>query len=539
MFFDDKKFQSEYYKHIGPLTATTTALIAFGLYIWTVAPGLTWAHHGVDGGDFLAAAVTNGIPHPSGYPLYILLLQGWLSLLGWLWPDSNVAWQGNLFSAFCAACSVGITVLVMGHLYSLNQKLSFQKNTQLLYSHWLWSGLISLLWAISPLLWEQAVITEVYALHALLITLLGWALFNKRGQAKYMIPIVALGLANHLTFVLLLPAALYYLWLYDPETDFSRKNSVSKNTKFIPALSILALGCLLSLLFYIRIPIAASGTPPISWGDADNWAGFWWLISGQAYQGYLFELPTTDLIGRLAAWVNILTEQYTLLGLGIALISLYHLDSHHPKLRNFGLLWLLPISLYAIGYYTSDSNIYLLSATWLLLIWLMLGLPIITQWASDYIGSQANALLMAVVALGIVAILFWRLPDITLQDDHEAEDFISAVLAVTKPGNIIITQADAQTFAVWYSAWASGDLLKKAPDSVLINYPLYENFAWYRQNLAETYAHVPAIGEPLPAFLEVNRAERAIFFGPILVEQGGLDGVQSDLEPAGQLWRYR
>ena len=51
-----------------------------------------------------------------------------------------------------------------------------------------------------------------------------------------------------------------------------------------------ALGCgvLLGALFYVRIPLAAAnGPPPINWGYADQWEGFWWLVSGAAYRGYL------------------------------------------------------------------------------------------------------------------------------------------------------------------------------------------------------------------------------------------------------------
>jgi len=73
---------------------------------------------------------------------------------------------------------------------------------------------------------------------------------------------------------------------------------------------------------------------------------------------------------------------------------------------------------------------------------------------------------------------------------------------------------------------------------VLINYPLYENFAWYRRSVAEQYAHVTGMGEPLLTLIEANRGERAIFFGPILVEQGRLSDLQYELEQVNQLWRY-
>ena len=54
--------------------------LALALYARTLAPGLTWAHHGADGGDLLAAALTHGVPHPSGYPAYQLLLVSGLKL---------------------------------------------------------------------------------------------------------------------------------------------------------------------------------------------------------------------------------------------------------------------------------------------------------------------------------------------------------------------------------------------------------------------------------------------------------------------------
>ena len=50
------------------------AIILFygALYALTMPPGLTWAYDSADGGDFLAAIATRGVPHPSGYPTYLL-----------------------------------------------------------------------------------------------------------------------------------------------------------------------------------------------------------------------------------------------------------------------------------------------------------------------------------------------------------------------------------------------------------------------------------------------------------------------------------
>ncbi|MFZ4849545.1 MAG: protein O-mannosyl-transferase family, partial [Caldilinea sp.] len=78
--------------------AVGMAGLALWLYCGSLAPDLTWAHQGADGGELLAAAATNGVPHPPGYPLYILLLQGWLALLEGVAPSTSLVWRGNLLS---------------------------------------------------------------------------------------------------------------------------------------------------------------------------------------------------------------------------------------------------------------------------------------------------------------------------------------------------------------------------------------------------------------------------------------------------------
>ena len=48
-------------------------IISFAAYYATLAPTITWAHDGADGGDLITAAYTLGVAHPPGYPTYVLL----------------------------------------------------------------------------------------------------------------------------------------------------------------------------------------------------------------------------------------------------------------------------------------------------------------------------------------------------------------------------------------------------------------------------------------------------------------------------------
>ena len=84
--------------------ALVSALLAFVLYLRTLAPGVL----GGDSGEFQFAAWLGGFAHPTGYPLYLLL--------GWLWthllPLHDPAWRMNAFSALWGGVATGLVYLL-------------------------------------------------------------------------------------------------------------------------------------------------------------------------------------------------------------------------------------------------------------------------------------------------------------------------------------------------------------------------------------------------------------------------------------------
>ena len=502
--------------------------LAFFFYYFSAPPGLTWSHFGADGAELLTAALRNGVPHPPGYPLYILLLQGWLRLVSWLAQGDNFAWYGNLLSCLLAAASVGVTVKVTMGLIAPSQW------------SWLWASIAGLAWAVAPLPWSQAIITEVYALHMLLVALLGWALFTPQARRWWLSVIVALGLAHHLTFFLLLPAVFYYRW---------RTNGGSWRVLWETTGSLVT-GVMAGLLIYGRIPLAAAIMPPapVNWGYPDNWDGFWWLISGAAYRSYLFNAPSSTILSRVAGWANTLTTQYTPVGLAIALLGLSHWDRHQSELRNFSLLWIIPVSIYSINYYTRDSAIYLLPVVWLMALWLGVGCVLILDWAKEdgtrllkKIRPQAVAwplervaiVLAVTLFIGLVGMTSWRWSTQTLRQDRQVDNFIAGVVMVIDENSIIVSSADAETFALWYAAWGSGELLEKAPNVVLINYALYQ-FPWYQRLVATLYPDVVGESHSVEEILARNADAHTIFFS----EKFSYWPAEQ-IEPAGPIWRYR
>jgi hypothetical protein len=78
-----------------PLLVGLFALIVYQL---TLAPDLTWAHNGSDGGDLIASSYAGGAAHPPGYPVYSLLGRA-AALL----PIGSITYRYTMLSALAAA----------------------------------------------------------------------------------------------------------------------------------------------------------------------------------------------------------------------------------------------------------------------------------------------------------------------------------------------------------------------------------------------------------------------------------------------------
>ena len=102
---------------------TTALLLAVGLFVLylTVLPDhLVTINNGGDGGDLLSAMLTHGIPHPTGYPTYMVLGQLFLRI-----PISTLYFRAALLSALSSACAAGLLFLWVTKEVVRDQKLSW------------------------------------------------------------------------------------------------------------------------------------------------------------------------------------------------------------------------------------------------------------------------------------------------------------------------------------------------------------------------------------------------------------------------------
>jgi hypothetical protein len=479
-------------------------LFPLSIYLATLAPSITWRHDGADGGDLIAAAYTLGIPHPTGYPLYILLAR-----LFTLLPWGDIAYRVNLMSAFFAAATVPLVYLTSSTLLASPSVSSppLVRGTEREGSDGIAALVASvaaaLAFAFSPVFWSQAVIVEVYTLNAFSVALMVYLLsYYARTRTLSSGPrlfyalafFYGLSLGNHLSMLLLLPAGLF-LVLRDEFRRFLRPKALAT-----------AFACfLLGLSVYLYLPLRAVQHPPINWGGPHTGSGFTWLVSARLYKQFVFALPWKYIPARLSAWSALLVQQFGGWGLFLGLIGLWFWWKEDRILCGFSAIFVVTSSIYAIGYNTTDSYVYLIPSFLVMALWLGKGvhcalialrefLPF--DWAQgraqDRGGMVRNVFLLSSCAFLLIPLLslIGNYEALDLSTDYAAFEYGTTVLRALPANTIIIADTDPHTFALWYFHYAEG----VRPDVAVINATLSQ-YDWYRESVRRLYPHV-AVPDP-------------------------------------------
>src|SRR5947209_508958 len=160
-----------------------------------------------DYAEFQMCAAILGVPHPTGYPLYVLL-----GKLFTLLPVGDVAYRVNLSSAIYMAGAAAVLFAVAARLIA-----SLGART------WWWAaGAGAAFFALSPTVWSMALVARSYSLNALLVAsvifaLVSWRRTGRPGWFYASCALIGLSLVHHGTTYLLLPAYGLYLLLVEAE----------------------------------------------------------------------------------------------------------------------------------------------------------------------------------------------------------------------------------------------------------------------------------------------------------------------------------
>ncbi|MFZ1398316.1 MAG: DUF2723 domain-containing protein [Candidatus Promineifilaceae bacterium] len=428
-----------------------TAVLTFLLYWLTMPRDLTWQASSGDGGELITAAVTLGVPHPPGYPTYVLLGK----LVSFL-PVEPVAYRFHLFSALCVAGAAG---LLTATARQLGPAASDNRSPLL-------ASVPGLLFAFSPLVWHQAVVAEVYGLNLLLVAAFLWALLGERPSLLTGF-LLGLSFTSHLTSLFLVPLAL----LLTARQMWGR----------------LATGAALGAVPYLLLPLLAQSGSPVVWSDPTTLAGWWWLVSGKIYQPNQFGLPLAQFWPRLRSWLPEFGLQLGIGGWGI--LVWYGRSLQQKKWWGLGGTAVLYL-IYAFFYNTQDAIVLTLPA------WLIVSLcliPLIPR-----LGSWGLLLPPLAVLLHLGGQTGANIHNIRLQAE--------TILETAPSGAILITSGDPDIFTLWYFHHVE----ENREDIILVDDQLFA-FDWYRDRLQHLQPTLRALEEDnLSLFKTVNAAQHAI-----------------------------
>lgn len=433
-----------------PLAALTAAA-ALAVYAPTVARDLSWAGAATDGGELITASFTLGVPHPPGYPTYVVLGK-LVSLL----PLGTVAFRYNLFSAVCAALAAGLLAAAIRVHWAGRVRPVVAVAAALAFA-WL------------PLVWSQAVVAEVYALNLLFVAafVLGWVGCGPTAGAGLLL---GLAVTAHPTSLLLLPAAML---------------GVGQSRGRLLA------GVAAGLLPLLLLPWLALGDSPVVWGRPDTPGGWWWLVSGRLYAANLRFLPDFDS-PRLAALLRALAlgPAALIIGRRQSIGQASGAPSVTGRARRTRLMGATAAlyAVFALAYATPDAAILLLPALLLLALLLAPGL--------QRVGRLSLALPLVLAVVGLAGRAGAAEPS--------PRAVAVAALRAAPPRAVLLTPGDRSLFTLWYFHHVEGF----RPDVIIVDANLFA-FDWYRERLAQQQPDlfVPA-ADDLTAFEQSNAPTR-------------------------------
>jgi hypothetical protein len=503
------------------IAALITFLAANLLYFYTLAPSVTF----VDSGELAAVIATDGVSHPSGSPLYLLF-----GKIIKVIPVSSLIRRLNFFSAICAAFSVALTTIVFRKFAEnldpikparlpakrkkdkkdkKDKKAKDQPKEASLVSIALIAGALAagFAWMSNLALWSSATVTEVYALHALLITLVAllvwiYRIESVRKDASRIpaLPLAAfasgLAISNYPPFGILAPAVLAVIFK-------------TEGWKFIyrwKRLILLILCLSAGLLPYILLPIRAGYDPLLNWGNPSNWENFWKHVSAQQYQIFLGSPRLTLLPNAFRLWWN----QWPFYVWFMIIPGVIWLFAKNRAAFWFtaiaggaNLLYLLTYDITDVSSAPSDFYVYILPLSWASTIWIG---SAVAWLVNLFVSVRENLVLALLLSIFPLAAVPANWSEGNHRDYTYADDFARSILQAVAPNSLLLCPDWAFVSPSLYLQHAAN----LRPDVIVLDGELLRR-SWY----------FPYLQKRDPQFYQLNRANIDAFLTELLkYEQG-------------------
>ena len=333
------------------ILAAALFVVSLTLYLATLAPSVVTLFD--DSLEFQLVTYQLGIAHPTGYPLYTLLGKLFTFL-----PVGDVAYRVNLMSAFFGAATVALLYLLILLIVSPRKKAPNTFDTPLWPTH-LGAIIGAMLFGVGQVFWQQATIAEVYTLNAFFVALLLVAAIYRPRRVGWLAFLFGLSLTHHRTMLLLLPALVLYLYLFQRAQLFKPK----------VLLTGVALG-LVPLLLYLYLPLRGH-IGSLDGTYANTWAGFWRQVSASGYGLFIFDNPFGHQRDLAFYWKLLADQFYTTVPAWIGLVYLLR-QGQRRLLALTGVAFLTYLT-FNLFYNVSDIEVFFIPNFLIWAIWSGIG----------------------------------------------------------------------------------------------------------------------------------------------------------------------
>ncbi|MDD5673853.1 MAG: DUF2723 domain-containing protein [Chitinivibrionales bacterium] len=487
------------------VTLALSFAVNFVIYLLTLAPTVTFE----DSGEFISAAYNLGVPHEPGYPLFTMLGK----LFSYL-PIGTIAYRVNLMSAFFTALAGMLvfyaTVLIIENTFL---KTSFWQNARagslnlLKYSVALCS---CLLFGLAYTSWEQAVITEVYGLNSLFVSLfilltllLGRqeTLSQKKKYCYILCFSLGLTLTNHTTSLMLIPLFGVYLFLTERGLLLDVKMLLKSIMFFVLGLTPL-----------LYLPIAALRKPIVNWGNPATLKDFIWTITRHQYQDTGPQQTLETFLPQFMVYVKeLLIKQWLPIVLASAIFGAIMLFRRNKPYFLFSLSFLffsMPVTTWMTNFdVTTPSvafeqkalvSVFYIPAYLFLAILAGIGmfyLVSLVKIRKTAICAAVALVLPLATAAGAIAKNYSAL---NMHAYYFAQDYADNIFNSLPKNSLLFVNWDPFTFPLMYYQFVE----HKRPDILVLDQLLLKR-SWYVQWLKD---HYPAFVKPsesaVKAFLQ-------------------------------------
>ncbi len=501
-----------------------TALFVFIIYLTTLAPSVVE----IDSGELATVQATLGIAHPTGYPLF--------TLAGYIFskfplPFTTI-YQLNILAAIWCSLAVGIFIytskFILDSIYvesipaSRNKKEKRKKDITPPKTVSAFSEIESiiastaggLILAFSKTFWFQSTSVEVYSMQVFLFCLVILFLLKsyfslQQDEITFLKSnwlifafVLALCFSNHMTSILILPGTAY---LYFSKYKFKKKSLrqiILMLLVFIPVL----------VIFYSYLPIRASQSPNLNWGNPIDFERILRHISGKQYQVWLFS--STDAAKKqLVYFINELPVEFTF-SLLFVLTGIFSAIRKSKKIGLFLLITFISTVLYSINYDIVDIDSYFLLAYIALSFFSVFGVIAILRFLQKQ--KFSHNISVTVLILIIAGHFYFTFGKVNQNDNYAFEDYTKAIVGSVDQNSLILSyQWDYFVSPSYYFQLV--DNFRK--DVKIVDKELLRR-SWYYHQIDTDHPDVLARMRPeVNSFLEaVEPFEREEKFNPSILE---------------------